>query len=108
MLAVDLRIYGEDNLADRVASMAREELQPVYDRAHDYLMSDEYATASGASPPISCCLAMAAVEHLEGYARPLRWKRRGWSTHQPPPSGPSPACGSSFGSLRQLGGAVAP
>ena len=76
MLAVDLRTYGEDNLAERVARMSRAELQPVYERAHHYLMSDEYATPSGASPPYSWCLAMAAVEVLESSARPLRWKRR--------------------------------
>jgi hypothetical protein len=76
MLAVDLRTYGEDDHADRVARMSREELQPVYDRAHQYLMSDDHATPSGASPLYSWCLAMAAVEVLEGSARPLRWKRR--------------------------------
>jgi hypothetical protein len=76
MLAVDLRTYGEDELARRVARMSLPELQPVYERASHYLLSDEFARPSGASPLMSWCLAMAAVEILEGAPRPLRWKRR--------------------------------
>lgn len=76
MLAVDLRTYGEEELAAQVIGMSREQLQPVYDRAHHYLMAKEYATPSGASPLFSWALAMAAVEVVEGRARPLRWKRR--------------------------------
>jgi hypothetical protein len=76
MLAVDLRTYGEDALADRVAAMRRDQLQLVYDRADHYLLSREFSTPSGASPYFAWALAMAAVEVLEGTQRPLRWKRR--------------------------------
>jgi hypothetical protein len=76
LLAVDLRTYGEDDAARRVDDLSDAELERIFHRAGDYLLDDQYATASGASPLIAWTLAMAAVEITEGEARPLRWKRR--------------------------------
>lgn len=75
-LAIDLRTYGEDELAARVATMSLDDLQPVFDRADHYLYLPELATPKGTSPLLALCLALAAVEIIEGQARPLRWKRR--------------------------------
>ena len=68
-LALDLRTYGEDELAARVASMSDEDLRRVFDRADDYLYQDE-------SGLIARALAGAAVEVLEGRPRPLSRSRR--------------------------------
>jgi hypothetical protein len=68
-LAVDLRSYGEDELAARVDGMSDEDLVRVFERADHYLALDE-------SGLIAKGLALAAVEVLEGAARPLRRKRR--------------------------------
>jgi len=76
LLAIDLRTYGEDDAADRIEGLSEADLPRVFERADHYLYDDRYATPSGASPFIAWALAMAAVEVIEGKARPLRWKRR--------------------------------
>jgi hypothetical protein len=76
LLAVDLRTYGEDAAAARIEGLSVADLRRIFKRADHYLYDDRYATPSGASPLIAWTLAMAAVEVIEGKARPLRWKRR--------------------------------
>src|SRR5689334_22871786 len=66
LLIVDLRTYGEDAVAEAVASAAEERLSQVFDRADHYLYADEFATPSGASPLLAEALARAAVEIIEG------------------------------------------
>lgn len=76
LIAIDLRTYGEEEVARRIPTLSADDLQRVYDRADHYVYSDEYARPSGASPYLAWAIAMAAVEVIEGEARPLRWKRR--------------------------------
>jgi hypothetical protein len=76
LIAVDLRTYGEDDVADRIPTLSPDQLQRIYDRADFYLYSDEHARPSGASPYLAWAIAMAAVEVVDGHRRPLRWKRR--------------------------------
>jgi hypothetical protein len=68
-LAIDLRSYGEDELAYRVAELNDEELDRIHGRADDYL----YGEANGLIPK---AVTLAAIEILEGTARQPRWKRR--------------------------------
>jgi hypothetical protein len=76
LLIVDLRTYGEDDIAVALEGADRERLQQIFDRADHYLYSDKFSKPSGASPLIAEALARAAVEIVEGTPRPLRWKRR--------------------------------
>ncbi len=76
LLIVDLRTYGEDDIADALVDADRERLQQIFDRADHYLYADEFSKPSGASPLIAKALSRAAVEIFEGAPRPLRWKRR--------------------------------
>jgi hypothetical protein len=76
MLIVDLRTYGEDDVAAAVGDATDEQLRQIGERADHYVYSDEFATPSGASPLLSWALARAAVEVIEGAPRDLRWKRR--------------------------------
>jgi hypothetical protein len=75
-IAIDLRTYGEDEVAARVPTLTPEDLERIYERADHYLYSEAYARPSGASPYLAWTVAMAAVEVMEGKQRPLRWKRR--------------------------------
>jgi hypothetical protein len=76
LIAIDLRTYGEEDVADRITALSDEQLQRIYARTDHYLYSEKYAMPSGASPLIAWAVAMAAVEVIEGTERPLRWKRR--------------------------------
>ena len=76
MLAVDLRTYGEDDLAERVLSAEPGMLERIFGRADHYVYSDEYASPSGGSMLLSKALALATIDVIEGQPRPLRWKRR--------------------------------
>lgn len=76
MLAVDLRTYGEDVLAESVLSAEPGVLERIFDRADHYVYSDEYARPSGAGMLLSKALALATIDVIEGQPRPLRWKRR--------------------------------
>lgn len=76
LLAVDLRTYGEDALADAVLTADEAQLEQIFDRADYYVYSDEFASPSGASPLLAFALARAAIDVIEGTPRPLRWKRR--------------------------------
>lgn len=69
-----LREYGEDELADRVLSITREELQRIGELAACYAFS-ERAMATGGSMGGTRALSMAAVDVLEGTPRDLRWPR---------------------------------
>ena len=76
LLAIDLRTYGEDEVARRIGTLPEEQMERIFDRADDYLYDDENATPSGASPLLAWALSKAAVEVVEGNPRDLRWKRR--------------------------------
>ena len=75
-LAVDLRTYGEDELADQIAALPERKMTRIGERAYHYLYSDKYAKPSGDSPYLGWACAMAAVEVVEGRKRDLKWKRR--------------------------------
>jgi hypothetical protein len=75
-VALDLRTYGEDELAERVITVTDADLRRICERAGHYIYSDEYATPSGASMIMAKAFALAAVDILEGRSRDLRWKRR--------------------------------
>jgi hypothetical protein len=75
-LAIDLRTFGEDDLADRVPALGDADLARIWERADHYVYSDEHALKSGGSMLIGKALALAAVDVLEGASRDLRWKRR--------------------------------
>lgn len=68
-LALDLRSYGEDELAHRVAAIDDQDLADIGERADDYL----YGEANGLIPK---AVTLAAIEVLEGTGRPPRFKRR--------------------------------
>ena len=68
-LALDLRSYGEDELAARVATLDDQQLERIYARADDHL----YGDAAGLIPK---AVALATIEVIEGAPRELRWKRR--------------------------------
>ena len=74
-LAADLWEYGEDELANRALSLSDLELARVGVLAGRILLSDEYATPSGASPMLGKACALAAVHLLDG-KRDLARKRR--------------------------------
>jgi hypothetical protein len=75
-LALDLRTYGEDALAERVLTACDVELEAIWSRAGRYALSPELAAPSGASMLIARAVALAAVDVLESEPKPLRWKRR--------------------------------
>ena len=75
-LAIDLRTYGEDEVADEIEQLAPEQLARIWERADHYVYAPEYARPSGASPLLAWALAMAAVEVVEGQQRELSRKRR--------------------------------
>ncbi len=76
LLAIDLRTYGENELADQVPSLSDEVLRRIWERGDHYLYSRDNALPSGASMLIAKAAALAAVDVLEGAPRDLRWKRR--------------------------------
>jgi hypothetical protein len=76
LLAIDLRTYGEDGVATRIPSLDERTLQRIFERAGEYSVSPELAKPSGAGVLFAEALSRAAVEVVEGRARPLRWKRR--------------------------------
>jgi hypothetical protein len=43
-VAIDLRTYGENEVAERIPHLSPGELQRIYERAGHYLYSKEYAT----------------------------------------------------------------
>jgi len=69
LLAVDLRTYGEEQLAVRAASLGPEDMRRIGERASDVL----YSLPSGL---IALAVVLAAIEVLEGAPRAPRWKRR--------------------------------
>jgi hypothetical protein len=75
-LAEDLWEYGEDELAHHALTLSDPDLGRVGVLAGRILLSDEYATPSGASPMLSKACALAAVEVVEGRRRPLARRRR--------------------------------
>ena len=75
-LALDLRTYGENELAGRILAADDEVLRRIWTRADHYVYSDEHAFPSGASMLLAKAVALAAVDILEGSSRDLRWKRR--------------------------------
>jgi hypothetical protein len=74
-LAEDLWEYGEDELSERALGLSDADLARIGELAGLMLVSDEHATASGASPTFGKAGALAAVEVLDR-KRPLRRKRR--------------------------------
>lgn len=76
LLVIDLRTYGEDEVAARISTLDNATLESIFVRAGEYAVSDEFAKPSGAGMLLAEALSRAAVEIVEGRARPLRWKRR--------------------------------
>jgi hypothetical protein len=74
-LAVDLWRYGEDELWKRVLTLADRTMKQIGERAEHHLVHGP-TTRAGDSMLISKALALAAVEVLEGNARPLKRDRR--------------------------------
>jgi len=70
LLAVDLRSYGEDELADKVPQLTDAEMARIGELAFTKSCAPDGASL------LSKALALAAVEILEGHSRDLRWKRR--------------------------------
>ena len=68
-LALDLRTYGEDKLAERIRSLDDDTLGRIQERADHYLYNGEHML-------IARAVSLAAVEVLEEAPRELRWKRR--------------------------------
>lgn len=69
LLEADLRTYGEDALAMRVSSLSDADMHKIGE------IAGRYATTGGVAL-IDKALTLAAVEVLEGTARPLRRNRR--------------------------------
>jgi len=69
LLAVELRTYGEDDLALRVASLGEEDMKRIGERAGELVLTVPNGLLAAA-------LVRAAIEVLEGVAREPRWKRR--------------------------------
>jgi hypothetical protein len=69
LLAVELRTYGEDDLALRAASLGEEDMKRIGERAGELILSVPNGLLAAA-------LVRAAIEVLEGAAREPRWKRR--------------------------------
>jgi hypothetical protein len=74
-LAVDLWRYGEDELWKRVLTLPDRTMRQIGERADYYLLHGP-TTDAGKSMLIAQALALAAVEVLEGAARPLKRMRR--------------------------------
>lgn len=69
-MAVELRQYGEEEVADSVALLSPEDLERVWELAREHLLGDDMSASKAT--------ATAAVEVVEGVARPLRrWRRTG-------------------------------
>jgi hypothetical protein len=74
-LAKDLWRYGEDDLWKRVLIVPKRTMDAIGERATWYLYHGE-ARPSGESMLIAKALSRAAVEVLEGAARPLKREKR--------------------------------
>jgi hypothetical protein len=74
-LALELWRYGEDDLWRRVLTASAPAMDAIGERADWYVFHGE-KTANGASMLLDEAFALAAVEVLEGAARPLRRERR--------------------------------
>jgi hypothetical protein len=66
-IAHDLRSFGEDVLAKRVASVTSSELEQIFNRAGEIVLR---------GPFFARAVALAAVEVIEGRPRELARKRR--------------------------------
>jgi len=66
-LARELRRYGEDRIASLVESLPPKRVKSIYGRHFKFASAGKHAYLS---------LCMAAVEEIEGNARPLARKRR--------------------------------
>lgn len=66
-LALDLRMYGEDELAEKVLKIDSEIHKRISERAWQYLPK---------SGLLAYALTRATIEVLEGTAREPKWKRR--------------------------------
>jgi hypothetical protein len=69
LLAVNLRTYGEDELAARVPTIDDATLKRIWEVGGRCAYAPNVSLLAKAS-------ALAGVEVLEGAARPLNWKRR--------------------------------
>jgi hypothetical protein len=73
-LARDLRAYGEDGVADQIAGLTEEQMALISERAGQYAVTPD--TPSGAGMLLAKAASLAAVEIIEGNARPLERTRR--------------------------------
>ncbi len=72
-----LHAYGEDDLLERVRrGVTRAEVEEIGRRSAALDLTGDPARSDGSGFPADKALAMAAVEVLEGAARPLARKRR--------------------------------
>jgi hypothetical protein len=67
LIAVDLRTYGEDELASRIPTLDSATLERIGRRAGELAVT---------TPLWATALVLAAIEILEGAPREPRWKRR--------------------------------
>lgn len=75
-IAADLHSYGEEEMAQRILTVDDHMLRRIGTRALQLMFMPEDGTPGGKTPSDSKACALAAVELLEGAARPLRFKRR--------------------------------
>ncbi len=67
LLAIDLRTYGEDELAAKVSELTDDQMKQIGERAAEYACTGML---------LARAVALAAIEFLEGRPREPKWKRR--------------------------------
>ena len=96
-LAEALWSYGEDDLYKRIAQLTDSEMHVIGTRADEIVQQTPSRRTDGSSLYLAQGLALAAVEFLEGKARPLALSRRRASKDYPKDSGASEAVPLPFG-----------
>jgi len=66
-LAVNLRTYGEDDLAVRALTLSDDEMRRIGERAFDHSLTGMLFAKA---------VILASIEELEGQSRPPKWNRR--------------------------------
>lgn len=74
-LAMNLRTYGEESLAEEAAAFSDEQMNQIGQRAEWWLYNGP-KKASGSTMFIATALTLATIEVIEGQYRQPRWKRR--------------------------------
>jgi hypothetical protein len=77
LLQLALHAYGEDDLLERVRiGITRAQVEQIGRRSAELELTGDPARSDGSGFPADKALATAAVEVLEGAARPLARRRR--------------------------------